>query len=77
MKATVMAFGQIADITGRDNLILENIEDTDQLIRQLHTRFPRLALLEYRIAVDKEIISGNTILSQPVTIALLPPYSGG
>ncbi len=77
MQVTVVAFGQITDITGKEQLMLQDIQDTDQLVQQLHTRFPLLAKLEYRIAVDKDIITGNRILTGPATIALLPPYAGG
>ena len=72
-----MIFGQIADITGTNNLTLENIADTNSLITKLKTDYPALAAAKYAIAVDKKIIKENTTLKNGNTIALLPPFSGG
>jgi molybdopterin synthase sulfur carrier subunit len=39
--------------------------------------FPAIAGAKFVIAVDKKVISENTILQGNSTIALLPPFSGG
>ncbi|MFI5156069.1 MAG: MoaD/ThiS family protein [Chitinophagales bacterium] len=77
MKVRVLAFGQITDITGRSALELEGIADTNQLVAQMNQRFPLLEKLQYRIAVDKNIIIENTTLENDSVVALLPPFSGG
>ena len=77
MKIRIMVFGQITDITGRDTLELEGVTDTDQLVTLMHQRFPLLAKLQYRIAVDKDFIIKNTSLDDKSVVALLPPFSGG
>ncbi len=77
MKIRVLAFGQITDITGRGALELEGVADTNQLVAQMNQRFPLLANLQYRIAVDKNIILENTTLENNSVVALLPPFSGG
>ncbi|MEJ7678536.1 MAG: MoaD/ThiS family protein [Segetibacter sp.] len=77
MPLNIIIFGQIADITGVNNIALENVADTNQLIKQLNLAYPTLASAKYAIAVDKKIIKENTPLHKNNTIALLPPFSGG
>lgn len=77
MPINIITFGQIADITGANNIALENVADTNQLIEQLNSSYPSLASAKYAIAVDKKIIKENTPLNKNNTIALLPPFSGG
>ena len=77
MPLNIIIFGQIADITGTNNIALENVADTDQLIDKLNSSYPSLASAKYAIAVDKKIIKENTPLNNNNTIALLPPFSGG
>ena len=77
MKVNIMLFGQLTDITRSDNLVLEDVADTDSLVTTLHKAYPGLADTKYLIAVDKKIVSINTLLKDDSTIALLPPFSGG
>lgn len=72
---SIMAFGQIAEIVG-NNLSVE-AADTDSLKKILEELFPALKSLRYQIAVDKEIVSANTLITATAQIALLPPFSGG
>jgi sulfur-carrier protein len=73
----IMFFGQISEITGTDHLLVENVDDTDQLLARLNTMFPVLINMKYIMAVDKKMITGNTPLGENCTVALLPPFSGG
>lgn len=76
MKTNIIVFGQLVDVIGTDNLAIENVNDTNELTKELVTRYPALDSIKYAVAVDKKIISGNTLLSNN-TVALLPPFSGG
>lgn len=76
MHVNITAFGQLADITG-SNIQLEDIEDTNELMALLITTYPALKNISFVIAVDKKIISNNTVVSAASSIALLPPFSGG
>jgi molybdopterin synthase sulfur carrier subunit len=71
----VVAFGQLAEITGKD--FQAEAGDTDDLSAQLEAKYAGLKNLRYVIAVNKKIISSNTSLSGNDTVALLPPFSGG
>ena len=75
MSLKVIMFGRLADIAG--NSISVNARDTDSLITILHKNYPALANTKYLIAVNKQIINGNTVLDNNSIVALLPPFSGG
>lgn len=77
MKINIIVFGQLTDIIGNDNLVVSDTKNTDSLMEQLHKLYPALADTKFLMAVDKQLITANTILTNNSTIALLPPFSGG
>ena len=77
MEINILAFGQIADIAGKNSWTVHDVNDTDSLQKKLEHQFPVLKEMNYLVAVDKTIIQANTLLSSEVTVALLPPFSGG
>jgi molybdopterin converting factor small subunit len=46
-------------------------------VRQLNKLYPALADKKYVVAVDKQDVTTNTVLTNNNTVALLPPFSGG
>ena len=76
MSIQIILFGQLADIAGK-SVFVNDVTDTDSLINALHKTYPALAGTKYVIAVNKEIITSNTLLHENNVIALLPPFSGG
>jgi molybdopterin converting factor small subunit len=76
MSIHIILFGQLADIAGK-SVFVNDVTDTDSLINALHKTYPALAGTKYVIAVNKEIITSNTLLHENNVIALLPPFSGG
>lgn len=76
MPVNIIIFGQLKDITG-GSLSLENVSDTDDLVGKLNQLYPALANKKYIIAVDKQVVTGNTALTNSNVVALLPPFSGG
>ena len=77
MQVHLTLFGQLADITGKAEMILLDIPDTETLIKTLNEMYPSLANVKYAMALNKKVIKENTILSGDNNIALLPPFSGG
>lgn len=77
MQVNIIIFGQIADITGTNNLTLDDVRDTGELMDKLKMKFPGLSASKFAIAVDKKIVKENTALNNNNTIAILPPFSGG
>jgi molybdopterin synthase sulfur carrier subunit len=73
----ILLFGQLADATGVRMLQVGPQHDTDELIRQIQLVCPSLRGLVYNLAVNRNIIQSNTVLTPDAEIALLPPYSGG
>ena len=69
-------FGQLADITG-GNIAIDNVKDTDSLLKELNDLFPSLANARFVVVVDKQIVKTNTVLNSHNSVALLPPFSGG
>ena len=76
MTVNIIIFGQLTDIAG-SSLALENIADTNSLVKELHIRYPALADARYLVAVDKKVANENTTLTENSIVALLPPFSGG
>ncbi len=77
MKIRVLLFGQLAEVSGVSELQMEGYADTMSLISALQERFPILQQLKYMVAVNQQMISENTKLSEHTTVALMPPFSGG
>ena len=76
MPVNIIIFGRLTDIAG-SSLALENIADTNSLVKVLHSLYPALADSKYVVAVDKKVVNENTTLSENSEVALLPPFSGG
>lgn len=76
MSIKVILFGKLSDIAG-SSISVEDVGDTDGLVKALHKNYPALANTKYVIAVDKQVVNGNTVLTNNSKIALLPPFSGG
>lgn len=76
MSVKIILFGKLADIAG-GSVSVDNVADTDSLVDSLNKRYPELATTKYVIAVDKQLVTENTVLSKKSMVALLPPFSGG
>jgi molybdopterin synthase sulfur carrier subunit len=76
MSMHIILFGQLADIAG-NSVFVNNVADTDSLISALHNTYPALAEAKYVVAVNKQVITSNTLLNENSVVALLPPFSGG
>lgn len=76
-QMTIKIFGQLTDIVGSNLIELNNVENTDALIKDIQLKYPALIHSKYKIAVNKNIIQTNTALQQDAEVALLPPFSGG
>ena len=77
MQINLIIFGRLTDITGKNAMTLSGIPDTNALVKQMHALYPALALNKYVLAVNRKIISGNTVLNENSTVAMMPPFSGG
>jgi len=76
-KLKVKAFGMVADKLPSNEMVLENIANTDQLLGFLYQQYPGLKDIKFSIAVDRKQVHNNVLLSPDSEVALLPPFSGG
>ena len=76
VSLNILAFGQLAELIGDDPITM-NAADTADLQILLVERFPMLENKKYVIAVNKQVVTGNVLLHEGSTVALLPPFSGG
>jgi sulfur-carrier protein len=76
MGVKIILFGRLVDIAG-SSVFINGVADTDSLINALHNSYPALAGAKYVIAVDKRVITSNTLVNEKSVVALLPPFSGG
>ena len=77
MKVKVLLFGMLSDKTRNPSVEAENVQDTDELKRQLEERFPSLIGMQYNFSVNQEIYKENVELYDGDEVALLPPFAGG
>ena len=77
MKINILSFGQVAEALKADRLMLTDMDNTDRVLSYLLTAYPQLQTMEFTLAVNKQLIHGNTALKDDDTLALLPPFSGG
>jgi molybdopterin converting factor small subunit len=73
----IISFGQIVEITGNENLIIDNVSTTNQLRKTLSELYPALNHITYLIAVNQSVVKEDLPLQNSDEIALLPPFSGG
>lgn len=73
----ILFFGQLVEVVGAKELIIEGATDIHALTSALHQQFPLLAQSKYVIAVDQELVSDNKNLQAHNIIAFMPPFSGG
>lgn len=77
MHITVKYFGQIAEITHKDE---ESIEFSgnliSELIETLYSKYNLLKTKDFQVAQNQELVSVETELTGN-EIALLPPFAGG
>ena len=77
MKVKVLIFGPLKDVTGTGVCVINDVNDTDEMISKMNVLYPGLDGKKFLIAVEKDIVERNTSLEDNFTVALLPPYSGG
>jgi len=76
MSINIIIFGQLCDILG-ESLVLNGIGDTDSLTAVLNEKYPRVRGMKYMMAVEKKLVTENTLLANKNTVALMPAFSGG
>ncbi|GGZ93080.1 MoaD/ThiS family protein [Algibacter mikhailovii] len=77
MLITVKYFGQIAEVTQKEEEELEVAKTSiSKLLETLNARYTDLKNKDFQIAQNQELVSLDTELTG-AEIALLPPFAGG
>ncbi len=76
MEVKVIFFGVIKEKIGKDFSIVK-VLDTNTLMNEFKTQYSFLNTLDFKLAVNQQLIFLNTILNEGDEVALLPPFSGG
>ncbi|GAA4970430.1 MoaD/ThiS family protein [Algibacter aquimarinus] len=77
MLITIKYFGQIAEVTQKEEEQLEVYEGKiSALLNVLHSKYDTLNDKDFQIAQNQELVSLETELTG-AEIALLPPFAGG
>ena len=73
----IKTFGKITEIVNKEIELLFPM-NLAELKTTLEEQFPLLKTLLYSIAINDELISDEDyMIIQPLSIALMPPFSGG
>ncbi|MCK7556783.1 MoaD/ThiS family protein [Chitinophaga sedimenti] len=73
----ILVFGKLQEITGSSQLQWNEVTDMYTLRKQLEEKYPLLADVSYRVAVNKVLANDQTVFAAGAEVALLPPFSGG
>lgn len=77
MKIEIKFFGQLAELTGKINIEVNEVNDTDSLIKKMLSAYPVINEFNFLVTVDKKLVKGNQKLEDGCEVAFLPPFSGG
>ncbi|GAA3590659.1 MoaD/ThiS family protein [Flavivirga amylovorans] len=77
MLITIKYFGQIAEVTQKEEESLEfSGALVSELIEQLYEKYTLLKNKDFKVAQNQELATLETLISGN-DIALLPPFAGG
>jgi molybdopterin synthase sulfur carrier subunit len=77
MKVKILFFGILQEVTGKQEITLNNINDSNTLVKQLKSTMPDLKDYTFRLAINHEFINSNCTLNEGDIVAVMPPFAGG
>jgi len=77
MKVKVRLFGMLSEAATVNSIAMADVDNTDEVLRQLFIKFPSLEQMQYTISVNHTIYSEKVDLTDGDEIAMLPPFAGG
>lgn len=77
MKLNIKYFGLIAELTEiSDEKVIFSGSTISDVLDILIIKYPKLKYKDFKVAMNQEIVSNDSIVTNE-DIALLPPFSGG
>lgn len=79
MKLDILYFGLVAEAVKatKEEFVVNTSITVDELQNLLIKKYTVLSNLSYKIAVNKELVNTNTLITEDSEIAILPPFAGG
>ncbi|MET4140989.1 MoaD/ThiS family protein [Pedobacter sp. UYP1] len=77
IEIRLITFGNIAEFIPAKKITFDGIQDTDGLKLHLETNYPQLKTMKYKMAMDRQMVQSNLLLTHKATVAIMPPFSGG
>ena len=73
----ILFFASIAEITGVNEIYLHEVTSSEELRKQLISKYPALEGLNFSFAINRTIVQQHVPLKDSDEVACLPPFSGG
>ena len=77
MKVKILFFGILREAAGKQEMILNDINDSETLQNHLVSLIPGLKDYTFRLAINQEFIDRNRTLKEGDIVAVMPPFAGG
>ncbi len=77
MKVKILFFGILSEAVGKQEMILNDISDSETLQNHLVSLIPGLKDYTFRLAINQEFIDSNCTLKEGDIVAVMPPFAGG
>jgi len=74
---TILAFGKIAEIAGKQKWEETDVENVAMLEQRLRESYPQIEKIPVVIAVNKIKAKSADPVPSGAVVAVLPPFSGG
>ncbi|WP_025743877.1 MoaD/ThiS family protein [Aquimarina pacifica] len=78
MELNIKYFGMLAEATAthEEQMQIETCS-VAQLLEKLNHRYPKLANMDFKVAINQQLVRPDSIINSEAEIALLPPFAGG
>ena len=77
MKVKILFFGILSEAAGNQEMIINDISDSETLQNHLSSLIPGLMDYTFRMAINREFIESNRTLKDGDVVAMMPPFAGG
>jgi molybdopterin synthase sulfur carrier subunit len=77
MKVKILFFGSLQEVAGKQEMILNDINESETLQNHLTSLIPGLKDYTFRLAINQEFIDSNCTLKEGDIVAVMPPFAGG
>ena len=77
MKVKILFFGILREAAGKQEMIINDINESESLQNHLVSLIPGLKDYTFRLAINQEFINSNCTLKEGDIVAVMPPFAGG